>query len=228
MCWSWRVLIVNCVRSSLMGLWMSVPCPSPWHLSVCDAQLNRCLCLNSMSIHQFVAHESVTVWVECCCLTVTSPSCKLCLNISRWQSRPDSCTGTVTVTVNRSVSVLGCVCTVHVSVPVGETSTSRFPRHLSTCSSSLTLPAHPSSPPPPPPLLLPPPPLPCSSCCCSLDISWFGLGSVYLTVFVFASPCCAAALSYVGMSGHILATVAACVAVTCVWLLDHWHQCSVS
>lgn len=40
-----------------------------------------------------------------------------------------------------------------------------------------------------------------------------------LALFVFAFPCCAASLSYVGMSSHILATVAACVAVTCVTFL---------
>lgn len=41
-----------------------------------------------------------------------------------------------------------------------------------------------------------------------------------LALFVFAFfPRCAASLSYVGMSSHILATVAACVAVTCVTFL---------
>lgn len=39
------------------------------------------------------------------------PSCKLCFNISRWQSRAANCTGTVTVRSNRSVSVLQlCLC----------------------------------------------------------------------------------------------------------------------
>lgn len=44
---------------------------------------------------------------------------------------------------------------------------------------------------------------------------WFWVVFI-LALFVFAFPCCAASLSYVGMSSHILATVASCDAETCV------------
>lgn len=42
---------------------------------------------------------------ECEACEPSASSCKLCFNISRWQSRAANCTGTVTVRANRSVSV---------------------------------------------------------------------------------------------------------------------------
>lgn len=126
--------------------------------------------------------------------TSSHPSCKPCLNISRWQSQPANCTGTVTVRVNRSVSVpQPCLCCPCVSVRVGEASTSRF-----TYKFKLHLPL----------LGCTPPPWASPSLVANLYfLVWFGLCSFYL---FFAS------LSYVGMSGHIPTAVAACVAVTCV------------
>ena len=57
----------------------------------------------SASERPLVKSEASEPSAECCRLP--RPSCKLCFNISRWQSRAASCTGTVTVRANRSVSV---------------------------------------------------------------------------------------------------------------------------
>ena len=46
-----------------------------------------------------------------------------------------------------------------------------------------------------------------------------------LALFVFALPCCAAALTYGGMSSHILATASACCVVDFFLIID---QCSIS
>lgn len=108
---------------------------------------------------------------------------------------------------------LSCVCTVRVSVRVGETSTSRF-----TCSSSYTSPAR----------------LHTSSLSFSLSgrfwCFFFGYFLVLVwVVFIFISFFfCFSLLClplWVGMSSHILATVAACVAVNLCDFFDHW-QCS--
>lgn len=75
--------------------------------------------------------------------------------------------------------------------------------------------------PPPPSIPALPPSLPSPPA--HFVAFWIFPGLVWvvfiLALFVFAFPCCAASLSYVGMSSHILATVAACVAVTCVTFL---------
>lgn len=101
--------------------------------------------------------------------TSSHPSCKLCLNISRWQSQPANCTGTVTVRVNRSVSVpQPCLCCPCVSVRVREVSTSRF-----TCKFKLHLPLLGCTPPPwAPPLWL------------EGYIFWFGLGCAHFICFL--------------------------------------------
>lgn len=159
-----------------------------------------CPCSRAVSLHPNscllpVRSASVRVpvcllSVECCCLiflplpppSLPQPPFKLCLNISRWQSRLANCTGTVTVTVSRSVSQL-CVFSC-----CGETLTGRF-----SCSSCLTFSRT------------------TSSCCSSFsssslsghfDAFWVFPGLLWVVLFFFfsfslSSRC--VLLSYVGM-----------------------------
>lgn len=152
----------------------------------------------------------------CCCLTVTSPLINSALTFPDDKVNPPTALGQLLWEWTGQYLCLGCVCTVRVSVRVGETSTSRLWVTWALAAQA-TLSPHSCTLPPPPalyPLLI-------------LLLLGYFLVLVWvvfvLALFVFAFPCCAASLSYVGMSSHILATVAACVAVTCMTFFDHWQ-----
>lgn len=137
--------------------------------------------------------------VECCCLTLTSPAVNSALTFPDDKENPPTALGQLLWEWTGQYLCLSCVCT---CVFWCWRNLNKTFSHLSTLLFKLHFP------------------------CTLLPLAHFvafwifsGLVWVLFILAVFVFPCCAASLSYVGMCSHILATVAACFALTCMTFL---------